>query len=475
MFLLRTFQLGLKSLLLHPLRSLLTVLGIFIGVASVIWLLAIGEGISQEAQRQIQDLGATNVIVRSVKPPAEVTAGFTGAVEYGLKYEDYNKLLKTLPSVEAILPIREVRRSFTFEGKDVDGRLVASTPGYADVMRLTVDRGRYLTEADENDAKNYCVLSKGVADILFGGKDAIGRDIYMAESKDYYQVVGILKHRPPMAGIGGSLDAQDFQGDVYVPMATLKQRIGSLVVTRRGSQFSAEKVELSQVTLRVKQLPDSQATADLVRETADLVRATFGVKNESPNPANSSGKMPVAVTKISTESAPTPSRRDVAVIVPEELLEQARVTRMMFMMFMGLIAAISLLVGGIGIMNIMLATVTERTREIGIRRALGATQSHIIWQFLVETITLSIVGGITGILGGLLCPWTLEKLRWAFGYFAPKLMANLPEVVHRLKPEIVWGSLPLAFGISVLVGVVFGIYPAFRAAKMDPIEALRHE
>jgi putative ABC transport system permease protein len=353
--------------------------------------------------------------------------------------------------------------------------LVASTPGYADVMRLKIDRGRFLTEADENDAKNYCVLSQGVAQILFGGMDAIGRDIYMAESKDYYQVVGILKYRPPMAGIGGSLDAQDFQGDVYVPMSTLRQRIGSLVVTRRGSQFSAEEVELSQVTLRVKQLADPQATADLVRETADIVRATFGVKNESGNPNNVSGKAPAVVTKISTDQLPTVGRRDVAVVVPEELLEQARVTRMMFMMFMGLIAAISLLVGGIGIMNIMLATVTERTREIGIRRALGATQSHIIWQFLVETISLSVVGGITGILVGLLCPVVLNAIRELLYKTAPKLMANLPEVVHRLEPQIVWGSLPLAFGISVVVGVVFGIYPAYSAAKMDPIEALRHE
>jgi len=142
---------------------------------------------------------------------------------------------------------------------------------------------------------------------------------------------------------------------------------------------------------------------------------------------------------------------------------------------MGMVAAISLVVGGIGIMNIMLATVTERTREIGIRRALGATRTHIIMQFLVETVLLSVVGGLTGIAGGLLCPAVISGVRDALFAYAPTLMASAPEVAKQVEPVIVSYSLPLAFGISVAVGVVFGLYPAYRAAQMDPIEALRHE
>ena len=205
-----------------------------------------------------------------------------------------------------------------------------------------------------------------------------------------------------------------------------------------------KKFELSQITAQVADVAD-------VPRTAKLVEASLKSRSSKKN------------------------RQDIAVVVPYELLEQAKATRVMFMMFMGLIAAISLIVGGIGIMNIMLATVTERTREIGIRRALGGRRSDIVQQFLVETIFLSVIGGLTGIIGGLLCPWVIRVSRGLLNQFLPEYYDRLPEVAQMMQPQIVPLSIPLAFFISVMVGVVFGIYPAIRASQMEPIEALRHE
>ena len=463
MFWIRTFILGAKSLLLHPMRSLLTVLGIFIGVASVVWLVAIGEGISQQAQKQIEGLGADNIIIRSVMPPSESTTSFTGPEPYGLTREEYDQLVETIPTLRGALPIREIQRQVSYGGRDVDSRLVGCTPEYAEVVQLHVKRGRFIAPADLMNAMPHCVLAAEVADQLFPFEDPIGRRVYMTESQDYFQVVGVLEHRIPTAAIGGSLAAQDFARDVYIPITTLRQRVGDFIVKRRGSTFNVEIVELNQITLRVDTNDPHKRPEQVVRQTADLVRRTLGVRDTAAY-ADRDEAIPLDL-----------ERRDVAVIVPEELLEQARVTRLMFMVLMGLIAAISLVVGGIGIMNIMLATVTERTREIGIRRALGATRRHIVLQFLVETVSLTIVGGLIGVLGGLSCPFVVNQAMGFIEVTRPRLMAGLPDAIRDMEPVIVEASIPVAFSISVAVGILFGIYPAIRAAHMDPIEALRHE
>lgn len=444
----RTVRLAFKSLLLHKLRSGLTMLGIVFGVFSVIAMLAIGEGASAQAQAQVLALGATNIIVLTVKPPADSQQNNSGRrglsiPQYGLLRSDYDLLTSTLPTISGAVRMREIVSEARYLQRTLNARLVGSTTEYAEMNHLQLLRGRFLSDKDEADMANVCVLGADTATTLFPLEDPIGQIIQVRTHR--YTVIGVMRSRTASAAIGGSLSGQDFNKDIYIPLSTFRVRIGDIVFTRLSGSFMAEQVELSQITLQVRDMKDVVATSEVVKES---LRRTHG------------------------------SKSDFDVVVPLELLRQADQIRHIFNIVLGSIAAISLVVGGIGIMNIMLATVTERTREIGIRRALGARQRDIISQFLTETIVLAGSGGLIGILLGLSTPLAFQGLKGIVQNFVldqASGTSQMSKMFTEMEPRIAWWSLPIAFGISVGIGIIFGIYPARSAARMDPIEALRHE
>jgi putative ABC transport system permease protein len=436
-----TFRLGFSSLLLHKLRSGLAVLGILIGITAVIWLVALGEGVSYQAQQQIKDLGANNVIIRSVKPPDQGSRAGGGGmfISYGVRREDYRRIVSNLPMIQSAVPMREIRREVRFDDRFVEARVVGCTPEYMALNHLTMEGGRFLTPRDMSPPENVVVLGYETARTLFPLVNPLGRSIRI--DADFYVVVGVSAQRDPSAAIGGSLAAQDFNLDVYIPLSTLRARIGDMVLTSRSGSREGEVVELSQITVS---LPEFEQ----VEEVADVIRGLMSEFHEVP---------------------------DFGVVVPKELLRQAELLRMMFNLLLILIAGISLLVGGIGIMNIMLATVTERTREIGVRRALGARRRDIIHQFLIEAVVLTSIGGALGVTLGFLVKPTVVWLRRGLLQLFPHSMSTLPQTILQLEPRIAPWSIFASVAIAIGVGMLFGLYPARRAALMDPIEALRHE
>jgi putative ABC transport system permease protein len=431
----RSIALAVRSLWLHKLRASLSVLGIVIGTSAVIALMAFGKGSMQDALDDIKRQGATNIIVRSVKPSDDSATGNRSFVAaYGLKFADLERFGTFGDSLVRMVPMRVFPSEVRYLDRiDTKARLVGTVPDYQSVNQIHLAGGRFLTDEDERNMSNHCVLGSAVADKLFPFEDPLGHTIQLRGNR--FLVVGVAADRMPTGGSGGSQAAEDFNHDIYIPFSTCRVRIGETVVIRASGSRSGEKVQISQVTMTVDADFDTSEGRQKVKAIGDSIKDILKQDH---------------------------FRDDTAVTVPLDRLEEAERAQDRFTSLLVLIASISLFVGGIGIMNIMLATVTERTREIGIRRALGAKRKDIVTQFLVEAVVQTTLGGLAGVVIGLAIVFGAPPL-W-------KLIAG-----GKLPALVSWWSIVLSVGVSVIVGVMFGLYPAWRAARLDPIEALRHD
>jgi len=393
-------QLGARSLRLHKLRSSLSILGVVFGVAAVVAMSSVGEGARRETLAQIAALGIDTV---TLKPPATV-AGEPAAT---LPLAAADSLFRVVPDVQAVAPLRVVELSVDAGGRNASVIALGTTPSYADAARLELAAGRFLADLDVAERKRVAVLGASVVRALFPLQSPLGESVRLGG--DWYQVVGTLQERASPRTRGAAIRARDLNRAVLVPLPALD----------RGGDPRPDGVD--EIVFRL-------ARAEGVTQAAAVAQA---------------------LVRRSTGASPE-------VVVPREILRQRERTQRVFNVVTGAVAAISLLVGGIGIMNIMLASVAERTREVGVRRALGARRRDVAAQFLVESSLLTVTGGLFGSALGLV------------GAVLIQAFAGWPTAVHPLM-------LAVALVVALGVGIGFGFYPAWHAAQMEPMEALRAE
>ena len=415
----RNVRLGIKTLMLHKMRSILTMMGMVFGVGAVIAMLAVGEGASKEALDQIKRLGSQNIIINSQKSSERAGSGSMQVRLniYGLLYDDLDRIVQSFDTVERAVPAKLIRGTGRMGGRSLDLRLVGTTPNWFELVERDRVAGRVMVQRDVDTNANIVVLTEHGARRLLAGQDPVGAKVKI--NQGYFEVVGVIKSESTDSG---TMQTPDEEIDAYIPLNVAIERFGDITTIRSSGSRSREQVELHQLIVQVDDIEHVESTAAGI----ERMLSSYHPKN------------------------------DYKMSVPLALLRQAEATQRTFNIVLGSIAGISLLIGGIGIMNIMLASVTERTREIGIRRAIGARRKQIIGQFLIETVVLSVTGGFIGIGIGILIPWLIT------------VFADMPTVVT------LWSVL-LSVVISIGVGVIFGMYPAMRAANLDPIVALRHE
>ncbi|MFI5178125.1 MAG: ABC transporter permease [Vicinamibacterales bacterium] len=407
-------QRSVENLLLHKLRSLLTMLGMIFGVAAVLSMLSIGAGAQQQVMAFIEDLGVHNLIVEARESTDRQVWGKVRQQSPGLTFRDVRAMQATLTGLDALSPRKRFAPSKLVPKPQADTPTVYGVePNYAFIGGLHVTSGRFFTAEEAARAEAICVLGEAARTSLFGLDDP--RDRFVKVNEQWFRVIGTAGPQAVAQGDVAGVPAQDRNNVIYVPTGA--------AIFRLEDNYTSMRDEIDGVYLRLK--PDADVTA-----AAATVRGILAGSHRGAD--------------------------DFALVVPAELLAEQQRTKRIFDIVMVALASISLLVGGIGIMNIMLASVLERTREIGVRRAIGARRTDIVRQFVMETTLIAVAGGTIGL---------------ALGASMSRLIASFAG----WSTIVSGGSLVLAFSVSVLIGLVSGVYPAMKAARLDPVQALHYE
>jgi putative ABC transport system permease protein len=407
-------KMGLESLAAHKLRSLLTMLGMIFGVGAVISMLSIGAGAQQEALSFIEQLGVNNIIIEAKEAQNPQDLAKTRAISPGLTFKDLRAIRDNLPTLQMTSARKRFLPTRIFPAASSDlPPIFGVAPEFVKINNMRVVQGRFFDQAEQDAGAAVAVLGDSAKRALLGYGDAVGK--YVKVNEAWLHIVGVLASQASASSEVGGVQMEDRNHLIYVPLNTALRRF--------EDSTTYLKDEIDGIYLTVSDPSQSVETAEAVRAILNATHRNGG---------------------------------DFNVVVPAGLLEEQRRTQMIFDFVMVAIAGISLLVGGIGIMNIMLATVLERTREIGVRRAIGARQRDIIRQFLMEATLISIVGGAMGIIFGVALS---RMIAWTAGW----------------STIVTASSILLAFSVSVSIGLIFGLYPARKAAKLDPIEAIRYE
>ena len=416
MKLIESLAIAIRSLLVNKLRSSLTMLGIIIGVGSVITLMSVGRGAEASITSSYEELGTNllQVIPRSTE--VEGLAGLSPSFSTpSLTMKDATAL-ERVRAVVAIAPVNENMVKTTYGGEDKTSIIHGTTPAYLQIMGFSVASGQFISERQVGVRDMVVVLGSEVAETLFGSTDPVGKTVKIKTYR--FTVIGVLEKK------GGAIMGISFDNVIVVPITTFQTRLFSQK-TPTGEDAVAS------ISLKV-------ASADLMNETKDEVETVMRASHR---------------LKVDEKS-------DFSVISQEQMLSMITQITGIFTIVLGAIASISLIVGGIGIMNIMLVSVTERTREIGIRKAVGAKRRDILVQFLLEAAVLSFIGGAIGIIGG-----------WLLAFIISQIDLGGIKIAASVSPDIVI----LAASVSIIIGLVSGIYPAMRAARLNPIDALHYE